>query len=45
MVRIMKEFETDDDFFPKFEIELICRIVDPFGIDEELKGPCDDLFS
>ena len=45
MVRIMKSIETDDDHFPLYDIELICKIVDPFGIDEELKRICGDLFS
>ena len=45
MVRIMKSIETDDDYFPLYEIELICKTVDPFGIDEELKRICGDLFS
>ena len=44
MVRIMKSIETDDDYFPLYNIELICKIVDPFGIDEELKRICGDLF-
>ena len=44
MVRIMKSIETDDDQFPLYDIELICRTVDPFGIDEELKRICGDLF-
>ena len=44
MVRIMKSIETDDDHFPLYDIELICRTVDPFGIDEELKRICGDLF-
>ena len=37
MVRRMAHVETDDDYFPVYNIELICRIIDPFGIDEELK--------
>ena len=45
MVRIMKSIETDDDYFPLYETELICKTVDPFGIDEELKRICGDLFS
>lgn len=44
MVRIMKSIETDDDYFPLYDIELICKTVDPFGIDEELKRICGDLF-
>ena len=44
MVRIMKRIETDDDYLPLYEIELICKTVDPFGIDEELKGLCEDFF-
>ena len=44
MVRIMKRIETDDDNFLLYDIELICRTVDPFGIDEELNGLCEDLF-
>ena len=40
----MKSIETDDDYFPLYNIELICKIVDPFGIDEELKRICGDLF-
>lgn len=43
MVRIMKSIETDDDYFPIYEIELICRTVDPFGVDEELKRICGEL--
>lgn len=44
MVRIMKSIETDDDYFPLYDIELICKTVDPFGVDEELKRICGDLF-
>ena len=44
MVRIMKSIETDDDYFPIYEIELICRTVDPFGVDEELKRICGELY-
>ena len=44
MVRIMKSIETDDDQFPLYDIELICKTVDPFGIDEELGRICGDLF-
>jgi hypothetical protein len=44
MVRIMKSIETDDDYFPLYNIQLICKIVDPFGIDEELKRICGDLY-
>ena len=44
MVRIMKSIETDDDYFPLYDIERICKTVDPFGIDEELKRICGDLF-
>ena len=44
MVRVMKRIETDDDNFPLYDIELICRTVDPFGIDEELKRICGEFF-
>jgi hypothetical protein len=44
MVRIMKSIETDDDYLPIYEIELICRTVDPFGVDEELKRICGELY-
>ena len=44
MVRVLKDIETDDDYFPLYNIQLICKIVDPFGIDEELKRICGDLF-
>lgn len=44
MVRIMKSIETDDDYFPIYEIERICRTVDPFGVDEELKRICGELY-
>lgn len=37
MVRRMAHVETDDDYFLVNNIELICRIIDPFGIDAELK--------
>lgn len=37
MVQILAHTETDDDYFPRYNIELICKTVDPFGIDEELK--------
>ena len=37
MVRILTQIETDDDHFPLPDIELICKIVDPFGTDEELE--------
>lgn len=28
--------DTDDDYFPIDETQLICKIIDPFGTDEEL---------
>lgn len=37
MVQILADTETDDDYFPRYNIEVICKTVDPFGIDEELK--------
>ena len=40
----MKSIETDDDQFPLYDIELICKTVDPFGIDEELGRICGDPF-
>ena len=40
MVRILSQIETDDDYFPIPDIELVCKIVDPFGIDEELTELC-----
>ena len=40
----MKSIETDDDYFPLYGIEQICKTVDPFGVDEELKQICGDLF-
>ena len=30
------EVEQDDDWFPVGDIQMICRIVDPYGTDEEL---------
>ena len=45
MVRSMKSIETDDDWFPRYEIERICKTVDPYGVDDELNGLCGDLFS
>lgn len=41
MVRIIKEIETDDDYFPLYNIEEIRRIVDPYGDDEEMERLCD----
>lgn len=38
MVRILAQTETDDNLFPGNDIELICKIIDPFGNDEELKA-------
>ena len=37
MVQILAYTETDDDWFPRPNIELICHTVDPYGEDEELK--------
>ena len=37
MVQILAHIETDDDYFPRYNIEVICKTVDPLGIDEELK--------
>lgn len=42
MVQILAHTETDDDYFPRYNIEVICKIVDPFGIDEELKQIVQD---
>lgn len=36
MVRILKEVETDDDWFPQHEMEMICMTVDPFCTCDEL---------
>ena len=36
MIRILLNVDTDDDYFPIDEIQLICKIIDPFGTDEEL---------
>ena len=36
MIRILLNVETDDDYFPIDEIQLICKIIDPFRTDEEL---------
>ena len=36
MIRILLNIETDDDYFPVNNIQLICKIIDPFGTDEEL---------
>lgn len=33
----LREVEHDDDCFPVWNIQMICRIVDPYGTDEELK--------
>lgn len=44
MVRIIKEIETDDDYFPLYNIEAIRKIVDPYGDDDEMQRLCEDLF-
>lgn len=33
----LREVEHDDDWFPIGDIQMICRIVDPYGTDEELQ--------
>ena len=33
----LREVEHDDDWFPVGDIQMICRIVDPYGTDEELQ--------
>ena len=33
----LREVEHDDDWFPEGDIQMICRIVDPYGTDEELQ--------
>ena len=40
MVRILTQIETDDDYFPIPDIQLVCKIVDPFGTDDELSELC-----
>ena len=36
MARVMMALETDDDFFPEYNMECICKAADPHGLDEEL---------
>ena len=36
MIRMLLSVETDDDYFPVYDIQLICKIIDPFGTDEEI---------
>lgn len=33
----LREAEHDDDWFPVEDIQMICRIVNPYGTDEELQ--------
>ena len=37
MIHTLMQIETDDDYFPVYDIQLICKIIDPFGTDEELR--------
>lgn len=37
MVQMLANIDTDDDYFPVYNIELICKIIDPFGADKELE--------
>ena len=36
LLRQLKKLETDDDQFPWYEAECICRAVDPYGTDEDI---------
>lgn len=36
LVRMLRQIETDDEYFPEYDIQLIREIIDPFGIDDEL---------
>lgn len=38
LAKRLKEVETDDDWFPYGDIQLICKTVDPFHTDDELWG-------
>ena len=44
MIRILTQVETDDDYFPIPDIQLVCKIVDPFGTDEEITELCRKYF-
>ena len=37
MIQMLANIDTDDDYFPVYNIELICKIIDPFGTDKELE--------
>ena len=36
MIRALIQVETDDNYFPAPEIQLICSIIDPYDTDDEL---------
>ena len=36
LLKRLAEIETDDDFFPFHEMQMVCEAVDPRGIDDEL---------
>lgn len=42
VIKVLENIETDDDWFPFSDIEVVCRIVDPHRIDPELWEAGDD---
>ena len=36
LLKRLAEIETDDDFFPFHEMQMVCEAVDPRGLDGEL---------
>lgn len=36
IVKILKGIETDDDYFPYSDIDVVCKTVDPFRIDPDI---------
>jgi len=36
IVRILESVETDDDYFPYGDIEVVCKTIDPFRTDDDL---------
>jgi len=43
LIQRLTDIETDDDFFPFYEIKVICETVDPHGIDDEIWKYLKDL--
>ena len=44
ILRILTHIETDDDYFPIYDIELVCKIVDPYETDAEIKAIVEEYF-